>query len=240
MRTLSIMQPFASLLGEQVKIFELRSWNTSYRGPLLVRASRNSPIHWQNDGNNRVRLPTCCHLFVGELVDVRPMQPADRIGAMSIYWNEDYCWEIRFSHYVYTTPAAGKLKLYQTPDDQIQRLPEAEIRKFHPELKSRTRHPFQATVVDGQLIVTDGRTGEMPYYTLHDGKTPLMSYVIVPLYGYVGGARGGDTPIPWQEVADSINQGVAYQRVEDLPARQVKTQQRRRQSHDNQNNHTAP
>ena len=45
MKTLSIRQPFASLICRGIKTIENRSWNTSYRGKLLIHAS-GKPIAW--------------------------------------------------------------------------------------------------------------------------------------------------------------------------------------------------
>lgn len=43
MKVLSIKQPWASLIVLGVKRFEIRSWSTDYRGPLLIHASSSAP-----------------------------------------------------------------------------------------------------------------------------------------------------------------------------------------------------
>jgi len=43
MKCLSLHQPFASLVILGAKRFETRSWQTEYRGPLLIHASRRFP-----------------------------------------------------------------------------------------------------------------------------------------------------------------------------------------------------
>ena len=221
MKTLSIQQPWASLIAEGVKTIELRGWSTKHRGELLIRASRNSPTRWEDDDGKRVQLPTECLLFVGELVDVRPMSPEDRIGAMSVYWNEEFSWIIQFKYYVHPSHAVGKLKLYDTDDNLIERLNEEQVRVFHPELKLRTRHPFLAKVIRGELVVYDTRNNEQAFITVHLSNEPPLAWVIVPMFSYVGGLRGGDTPITWKEVAAKINEGKCYQQIEDLPFREV-------------------
>ena len=45
MKTLSIRQPFASLICRGIKTIENRSWNTQYRGKLLIHASSKA-IAW--------------------------------------------------------------------------------------------------------------------------------------------------------------------------------------------------
>ncbi len=41
MKCLSLKQPYAELLVSGKKTIELRNWNTSFRGKLLVHASKN-------------------------------------------------------------------------------------------------------------------------------------------------------------------------------------------------------
>jgi len=45
MKTLSIMQPWAWLIAQGIKPVENRGWMSSYRGPLLIHASKT--FDWQ-------------------------------------------------------------------------------------------------------------------------------------------------------------------------------------------------
>lgn len=40
MKTLTIKQPFASLITEGYKVYEFRSWKTKYRGEILIHAGK--------------------------------------------------------------------------------------------------------------------------------------------------------------------------------------------------------
>ena len=40
MKCLSLKQPYAQLLVSGKKIIEIRTWNTKYRGPFLIHASK--------------------------------------------------------------------------------------------------------------------------------------------------------------------------------------------------------
>jgi len=42
MKTLSLLQPWASLITVGAKTIETRSWSTKYRGPLAIHASRSN------------------------------------------------------------------------------------------------------------------------------------------------------------------------------------------------------
>ena len=41
MKCLSLKQPYAELLATGRKTIEIRKWNTNYRGPFLIHASKN-------------------------------------------------------------------------------------------------------------------------------------------------------------------------------------------------------
>lgn len=43
MKTISLTQPWATLIAIGAKRFETRGWTTSYRGPLLIHASKSFP-----------------------------------------------------------------------------------------------------------------------------------------------------------------------------------------------------
>ena len=44
MKTLSLTQPWATLVVTGAKRFETRSWTTTYRGPLLIHAAKKYPV----------------------------------------------------------------------------------------------------------------------------------------------------------------------------------------------------
>ncbi len=77
-RALSIAQPWAELILRERKPFELRTWKTNYRGPLLIHASRKI----NRAAMRELRLEGECFpagAFVGIAVlkDVRPYTRAD-------------------------------------------------------------------------------------------------------------------------------------------------------------------
>ena len=43
MKTLTFLQPWATLVALEAKRIETRSWRTSYRGPLAIYASKGMP-----------------------------------------------------------------------------------------------------------------------------------------------------------------------------------------------------
>lgn len=90
MKALSIWQPWATLLCKGIKIYETRSWQTRYRGPIALHAARLSvgralretppekalamqraiaPLAFED-------LPTGCILGVAELAGCLPIDEA--------------------------------------------------------------------------------------------------------------------------------------------------------------------
>ena len=48
MKVLSIKEPFASLIKNQLKQYETRSWKTNYRGKILIHASLSIDSSYKN------------------------------------------------------------------------------------------------------------------------------------------------------------------------------------------------
>jgi activating signal cointegrator 1 len=72
---LSIRQPWTSLILLGLKSVEIRSWPTSYRGPLFLHAAKTLDEH----ALKRFRLsdiPTGCLIGVVDLMNVEPFTPA--------------------------------------------------------------------------------------------------------------------------------------------------------------------
>src|SRR5947207_1905376 len=78
MKTLSVRQPWASLIASGRKSIELRTWGTAYRGPLLIAASRQVEREWAEYWSGEVgELPTGVALCVVEIADVRVVSLQD-------------------------------------------------------------------------------------------------------------------------------------------------------------------
>lgn len=113
MKALSIKQPFASLIAQGVKTVEVRSWATSYRGPILVCAGKSlhklRPIETAG-------LPLGVSLSVVELLNCRPMVEADARRAC-LEWSADYAehfaWELGTPAAVNQVVVSGQLGLFK-------------------------------------------------------------------------------------------------------------------------------
>lgn len=112
MKTLSIRQPWADLIIRGIKDVENRTWTTTYRGPLLIHASKGfvpghavrlyGPQHeWEQGG------------IVGmvDLVDV----VRDSTSPWAQQTKDIWHWLLANPRRVAFTPTAGKLNLYDEP-----------------------------------------------------------------------------------------------------------------------------
>lgn len=103
-RALSIKQPYATLMLPPVCKIETRTWYTRYRGWVLICASQQyTPLWTQIDVSGRTQLDRMDSLLpgmepgmrarcgsaigIGQLVDCRPMTPADE-DACYVQWKE--------------------------------------------------------------------------------------------------------------------------------------------------------
>jgi len=108
MKALSVKQPWASLIARGHKTIEVRTWSTSYRGPLLICASRRPDI----DG-----LPTGVAVCTINLVDVRPITPEDATAAcVKVTPGQQFAWVLEsVSPLDFDLPITGRLGLFALP-----------------------------------------------------------------------------------------------------------------------------
>lgn len=125
MKTIAIRHPWAALIADGGKTVEVRSWKTSYRGPLLVVAS-GKPMQLEALDGEVVHLPTQVQVCIVDLLDVRPMTEADAEAACCDFEPGAYAWHVAHRCDVMPVTHRGRLNLYQTPDDSITPLPEEE------------------------------------------------------------------------------------------------------------------
>jgi len=77
-KALTIRQPWAELILRGRKPFELRSWKTHYRGPILIHSAMKVNSYFARElGLNPEKLITGAFVGVAVLSDVRPYTRAD-------------------------------------------------------------------------------------------------------------------------------------------------------------------
>lgn len=141
MKALSIKQPFAGLIFAGIKRLEIRTWETSYRGPLLICASRKPhPLFMSYDyGTSVLELDNrsapdrikVSHgyidvigsaLCVVNLVGIRPFMKGEmQEKDACIDWIPNaFAWELESPRPVLRPlPVLGKLKIFDVDDSLI-------------------------------------------------------------------------------------------------------------------------
>ena len=119
MRALVVRQPWASLIEAGIKTVELRSWPTSYRGPILICAGsqlwRGARHEHPTNGPRGVTLCTV------DLVDCRPATVDDEraagIEGLGLSLAGQYAWCLTDVRPVQRVPTKGRLGLYCVEED---------------------------------------------------------------------------------------------------------------------------
>lgn len=114
MRSLTLWQPWASLVALGAKAVETRSWSTAYRGPLAIHASARIPgegaVLCQEEPFRSALaaggylasgdLPTGAVLAVVTVLDCRPTSTGHGAGQQDAEWLEDLSdQELAFGDY---------------------------------------------------------------------------------------------------------------------------------------------
>ena len=144
MKTLTLLQPWATLVALEAKRIETRSWYTTYRGPLAIHAARRMSaaaisLCWEapfrtaletggyraGDGpaTNPFGLPLGAVIAVVTLLDVQSIclenQPAEPEFSFGDYTPGRFAWILSDVHRLTApVPARGRLGLWEwTPPD---------------------------------------------------------------------------------------------------------------------------
>lgn len=135
-RALTIRQPFPELILRKRKPFEIRSWRTNYRGPLLIHsAARVKPDCAEEAGLSKDTLTTSAFVGIAVLSDVRPYTRADskllnQKRAIGGWSPGQFSWvlkkPIRFARPI---KANGKLGLFRVPPS-VARLVQRYVRRL--------------------------------------------------------------------------------------------------------------
>lgn len=140
MKTLSIKQPYAALIAAGLKPFEIRTWQTQYRGELLIHAGKAwhenfrgynffSEILGLKHVEDFIPFPNqdwlkMAYQFspvcVVDLVDIRPMTQDDEPKAFCPYIPGAFSWVLENARLVEPFAMSGKLSLFETPNELIK------------------------------------------------------------------------------------------------------------------------
>jgi hypothetical protein len=122
MKALSIRQPWAHWIvygrsGRQ-KTIETRTWETAWRGDILIVASRLPDCSAADESEMEV-MDFGKAIAAVELLDCRPMTPADEGAALCRMYPGAFSWLLGNVRRVQPFEVRGRLGLYEVPDSRI-------------------------------------------------------------------------------------------------------------------------
>ncbi len=103
MKAISVKQPWANMIRDTVKTIEVRTWRTTYRGPLLIVSSKRPAIE-----------PAGQAIALVSIYDCRKMEPDDDIYTGGIMFDPSmYSWMLHNIMRIDPFPVTGKLGIYE-------------------------------------------------------------------------------------------------------------------------------
>lgn len=139
MKALSIRQPWADLIGHGLKTCEIRSWQTHYRGDLLICSSarpdnfmreikaKSDPARGAYLLNSDPRLEGYYQLgfalYIVELYDITQFTPALQEAAMCDFSPGLFAWHVRNVRKIKPFKVKGQLGLFNIEIHSSTNLP---------------------------------------------------------------------------------------------------------------------
>jgi hypothetical protein len=123
MKSITLKQPWASLISSGRKTIETRVWPTKHRGALLICAGAGKPptVVTALTPASAGPLPRGVALCIVDVIDCRPMTDADEKAACCERYPRAWSWVLANVRAVEPVAITGKQKLF-TVDDSLIRL----------------------------------------------------------------------------------------------------------------------
>lgn len=171
MKALSTKQPFAGLIASGQKKYETRTWQTKYRGPLLICAGQRthplfdfydfrSGILGMRNHNaadryeiDRGLIRTGVMVCVVDLVDVVPFEKEMQADCCCDWYPDSFAWKLENPRQVEQINLKGKLNLFEV-DDSL-------IKYFHQTKKPISAEPQKIAFIRQQISGLEGRSMEV-------------------------------------------------------------------------------
>ena len=109
MKAISIKQPWAHLIATGKKTIETRTWETYYRGELLIVSSKISVKGYHGFGD----LPLGQAVAVAILTDCRLMIKYDEESTLCDIYSGAYSWVLENIRQIKPFPVKGRLRIYE-------------------------------------------------------------------------------------------------------------------------------
>ena len=116
MKALSVKQPWAGLIAAGYKTIETRTWETKFRGDLLIVSSKKPAISM---GREQYKDPLCYPrgetICIVNVVDCVPMVGKHEEAAMCDVYDGAWAWMLEDIRMVKQIPVSGQLSIFDVP-----------------------------------------------------------------------------------------------------------------------------
>ena len=112
MTALCVKQPWAELIASGRKTIETRTWDSDYRGPLLIVASKKPDDAALHAFPNVRTWPRGEAIATATVANVRPMREEDEEAACCGWHPTLYAWELTNITRISPFPVRGRLGLF--------------------------------------------------------------------------------------------------------------------------------
>ena len=125
MKTITIKQPYASLIKEKIKEYEFRTWKTNYRGEILIHAGKSTDKKALNKFQNyKIEYPSGSIIAKATITDCikvtdefrKLLKQINPIIYENIINNKDwsgYAFKLENIVPIESIPVKGKLSLWE-------------------------------------------------------------------------------------------------------------------------------
>lgn len=119
MKTLTLKQPWATLIAKGLKEYEFRSWKTSYRGPLLIHAGlgmdKVAKERFKSLGFDYEKSEIVCLVELLDCIKVDEQFRKERMleNPQVYYQMDQYAWKIKLIKVLSVKDVKGKLSLWE-------------------------------------------------------------------------------------------------------------------------------
>lgn len=113
MRSLSVRNPYATMIMSDNKPYEFRTWHTDYRGDLLICSSANPKI------KNMINGHALCVVRLNDVLEVTAKNYKE-FGLDERPDGKLYAWQLTDIRLVKPFAVKGKLNFFETDDSLIE------------------------------------------------------------------------------------------------------------------------
>ena len=184
MKTITIKQPYATLISEKIKPYEFRSWKTNYRGDILIHAGKGKVEEEINKYPN-LEFPQSRILAKATLTDCILVTKDTKIEGATI---GEYAWKLENITKLYLDKEVlGKLSIWEYKDNILLEYPnlqrKEEAIEFIEEFKKYNSKIFGTGNLDKMYLEYENwleyTNSNLSKDTIKTNHEPSITYFVI-------------------------------------------------------------